>query len=1118
MALPAFKSVGALGTAVGSPTVLWPTHAPGDLGLLCIETCGGEAVPSTPVGWTPLPNSPQATGAGATGTRLTVFYKFAAKSNEFGENPADSGDHNSAVIVVFSGVSTVGVPWDVIAGDVKGTASTSVSLPSVTTTVVDTLIVHIATHDIDIGTAQFSGHTNAALANLTERCDLSSTQGNGGGIAVWTGEKTTAGAIGTTTATVASSVNAMLTIALRPPVPTAGGLPTTSLTAHFDASTTADLFKTFVSGGPHTGVPVDGDSVVVWDHAERSNRIFKQYLQPVPVWRATTPLMALPCLDFSAQALTLRDNADNVLTLNHLITPSTYTLLIAFYAETITSSPGATIRNGHPLIGDHFQEFGAFLHLSGGVSKVSAYNWPSTSHYVTLDCTVGAAHVLMVRHQGGFLYASLDGGAESSIASGNTPDIANSYTWLGGQTGTGASLNGRIGELAIYYNALAGAELAAAITYFTDKWLVVGGAQGIEGATIATNALLYPPHGPGEFIPAPVVESVQIGKTGANTTTHVLSLPSGTTAGDLLLAWLILDSQQTLSYITNPNLTWPDGWNFSSQNYGSSAPAADYPKHAAYWKIAEAGEPSITVTSDEAQKSAYVVVRVSGYRQGSCPVLAASDSGGWSFDPVTGAIENFLILAFTGWRNGSLTADVAVPFGDLGQINDGDAAQGVGVAVASHTFYGTRPVSNADWSYSTEGLDGDGKPLPYTQGWVIAILPPTVDDPVPLYVTPVYTQNWPVLKSRTGAFTELYYERPPMGTGSDVPPVPDPDYPEIVSNESSQVALDSMGRHVLTGDWPPSRPNDWSTTGPAIFEIGPEGVVPGNPNASVGDTPVGGWFNTKECRWTFDQQLVTGLWDDSGWANHYMLTAFYGWTIEMDWYVDPSVRPGDYGLPHSAQLSLYYSVHDPQVGNPGNITYMSVDGFPMPRDQWENKRVRITIEWRCGTITYDPPSATYVDADDIGSIASDGFIRLSLTDLDTNVTTVAFNIQRIPLFIDGWQDSGEPDINYSCGIALGYASQMGPCERTVVEAFGEYVQPPEAYFDPDEAPIGLTWIEFTDASGGFHVWSNIALPDPPSYYGGYKAHRIIEFGPIRRGLSNIDGQYKGIVWFWTMNG
>ena len=41
---------------------------------------------------------------------------------------------------------------------------------------------------------------------------------------------------------------------------------------------------------------------------------------------------------------------------------------------------------------------------------------------------------------------------------------------------------------------------------------------------------------------------------------------------------------------------------------------------------------------------------------------------------------------------------------------------------------------------------------------------------------------------------------------------------------------------------------------------------------------------------------------------------------------------------------------------------------------------------------------------------------------------------------------------------------------------------------------------------------------PPIYFGGYKEHRVIEFQSIRRGLSNIDGAYEGIVWGWTLSG
>jgi len=219
MAMPVFKAASTAAALAGSANISWPVgHAAGDFALLFIETCGGEPVPATPSGWTPVANSPQATGAGATGTQLTVFYKTATSGAEPTASTGDSGDHNHGVIITFTGLATIGVPWDVTAGAVKATAAANASLPTLTTTVADTLIVQAITHDLDIGTPAFTGVANAALASLTERHDQSSGQGNGGGIAVFTGQKAVAGSIGTTTVTVAACVNAMLTIALRGPL------------------------------------------------------------------------------------------------------------------------------------------------------------------------------------------------------------------------------------------------------------------------------------------------------------------------------------------------------------------------------------------------------------------------------------------------------------------------------------------------------------------------------------------------------------------------------------------------------------------------------------------------------------------------------------------------------------------------------------------------------------------------------------------------------------------------------------------------------------------------------------------------------------------------------------
>lgn len=98
---------------------------------------------------------------------------------------------------------------------------------------------------------------------------------------------------------------------------------------------------------------------------------------------------------------------------------------------------------------------------------------------------------------------------------------------------------------------------------------------------------------------------------------------------------------------------------------------------------------------------------------------------------------------------------------------------------------------------------------------------------------------------------------------------------------------------------------------------------------------------------------------------------------------------------------------------------------------------------------------------------------------------------------------------YSIAIGgLGSSVGLAPCPPS-----GE-----ETLFDPDEAAIvGLTWVEFTDSNNVKHVWAGIALPDPLTYYGGYKAPSVIEWDAIRRGLSNIDGAYEGIAWGWLMS-
>lgn len=192
-----------------------------DILILAVESANETvATPTGQTGFVQVTGSPQATGvAGATtAVALTVFWKRCAVAGDTTTAVvvADPGDHMSAVLASIRGCVTTGDPWNVTAGDVEAAGSSSVTWPSVTTTVSDCLILNILANAFDSLTAQFSGQSNGALSGLAESADFNTNAGNGGGISIVTGGKAVAGVVGTTTGSLANSVvQGRLTIAMK---------------------------------------------------------------------------------------------------------------------------------------------------------------------------------------------------------------------------------------------------------------------------------------------------------------------------------------------------------------------------------------------------------------------------------------------------------------------------------------------------------------------------------------------------------------------------------------------------------------------------------------------------------------------------------------------------------------------------------------------------------------------------------------------------------------------------------------------------------------------------------------------------------------------------------------
>lgn len=190
---------------------------PGDLILIFLESANQAFTAPTGGGYTQLTSSPQGTGTAgaANATRLTIFYKIS-DGNETTYVTGDSGDHNIITSLVLANVD-VQEPINDTAGNTAA-ASTTITCPSVTTTRPECLIILAMSSDRDANsTTNWSTPVNANLANFVERRDQTFNTNQGGGLGIYTAEKGTAGATGTTNFTQgASEETARITIAIAP--------------------------------------------------------------------------------------------------------------------------------------------------------------------------------------------------------------------------------------------------------------------------------------------------------------------------------------------------------------------------------------------------------------------------------------------------------------------------------------------------------------------------------------------------------------------------------------------------------------------------------------------------------------------------------------------------------------------------------------------------------------------------------------------------------------------------------------------------------------------------------------------------------------------------------------
>lgn len=287
----------------GISTIAPPLPTPirnGDLLILTVTSSNETiAVPST---WTEVSGSPQGTGtaAAAGGIRVAVFYKFHY-GNVAAPTLADTGNLTTAIITAYRGVDP-NAPINASAGSVDSGATSTITVPAVTTTVANTLIVGSVGLDKDLADVDtITGTwTNANLSGITERHDETVSTAAGGGLAIVTGAKATAGATGTTTNTAdTSTTHAYVTVALRgldPTVRTVGQARNDETTIIPTGGATTDgisnevhLITEYAAGDRLTAVTPKSETEAVgtaFDNA--ANATLKARIQDMPTADTTS--------------------------------------------------------------------------------------------------------------------------------------------------------------------------------------------------------------------------------------------------------------------------------------------------------------------------------------------------------------------------------------------------------------------------------------------------------------------------------------------------------------------------------------------------------------------------------------------------------------------------------------------------------------------------------------------------------------------------------------------------------------------------------------------------------------------------------------------------------------
>jgi len=208
---------------------------------------------------------------------------------------------------------------------------------------------------------------------------------------------------------------------------------------------------------------VDGETVSQWNDESGAARHFTQGADADrPHFRSHRHgINGLPALEFDGTTEFMATTA----VLSDVIGAGIFTLYCVFQATTIDTNAASTWQND-ALVADAGGFWGLFL--KSATPTVHAFNWDGSDDNTSQPITTGVPYLVRARHASGTLFCSVNGGVESSVASGNTLTLTNVLR-LGRSSSTNY-YSGLIGELCLFSVNLVTPDLLELDEYFLRKW------------------------------------------------------------------------------------------------------------------------------------------------------------------------------------------------------------------------------------------------------------------------------------------------------------------------------------------------------------------------------------------------------------------------------------------------------------------------------------------------------------------------------------------------------------------------------------------------------------------------------------------------------------------------